>query len=328
MKVCIYGAGSWGTALAITFSIRSDIAVTLIPRRKDQAEKIIRHGENLDYLPNIKLPCNLLVDNNLSNLNDCDVLFMATPAQFFRQNLEFVRVHLGRDTPIIICAKGIEIQSGLLLTDVGSQICPNPLLVLSGPNFAKEVAINLPSAAVIASDNINLACDIAKKVRHPNFRLYSSSDPIGVQISGSVKNVLAIASGILQSKQFGQNALAALISRGLQETKRLGIAMGANSETFLGLSGVGDLSLTCSSQDSRNTSLGFALGLGATLEGILSNRKTVAEGVHTAKALFNISQKLNVRMPICTAVYKILYEKISVEQAIEDIFSVQSDFEN
>lgn len=328
MKVCIYGAGAWGTALAISLSIKPDLSVTLMPRRKDQAEKIIRHGENLDYLPNIKLPFNLGVYNESGHLNDCEILFMATPAQFFRQNLEFVKKYLKCDVPIIICAKGIEIKTGLLLTDVGLQICSNPIMVLSGPNFAKEVAINLPSAAVIASDNINIACDVAKKLRHPNFRLYANDDPVGVQISGSVKNVLAIASGILQSKQFGQNALAALISRGLQETKRLGIAMGAKPNTFLGLSGVGDLALTCSSQDSRNTSLGFALGIGADLEGILNTRKTVAEGVHTAKALFNLSQKLNVRMPICCAVYKILYEKITVEQAIEDIFSVQSDFEN
>lgn len=320
----VYGAGAWGTALAITLC-RSN--AFLIPRRQDHGEEMERSRENPIYLPGVKFPDTLKIINDFEKLPKLEALLLAIPTQKLRYSLMEIAHHFSPDLPLIICAKGIEFGSQSLLTEVVGSIVPNPLLVLSGPNFAMEVACNLPSASTLASKDLPLALELSKVMRNPNFRIYASDDPVGVQIAGAVKNVLAIASGIVHGKKLGRNAASALISRGLHEMKRLGMAMGAQAETFLSLAAIGDLVLTCSAPTSRNMSLGIEIGEGKKLSGILQQRHTIAEGVDTSKSVAKLSVNLNVCMPICQAVYQVLYEDRPVNQAIRDILLTQSDRE-
>ncbi len=330
-KICIIGAGSWGTALALT-AHRAGQQVTLLPRRPEQSSIVNQARENQAYLPGIVLPSDLVVSSDLTLLREADIVLQVTPAQTIGETCLMVKKYLPPHAPWVICAKGIvrgtEEKAPQLLSEVTQEILPNPIVILSGPSFADEVGLNLPTAVTVASKNEDIAKFVASNLRHPRFRCYVSDDPLGVQVAGAIKNVLAIACGIVRGRNFGNNATAALITRGLAEMRRLGIALGGKSDTFLGLSGVGDATLTCSSKQSRNTRLGIALGReGATVANILKESSSLAEGVPTVAAVLKLSQALSIPMPLCEAVYTILYNHISVDEVVENILSRQSELE-
>ncbi|MBX9804856.1 MAG: NAD(P)-dependent glycerol-3-phosphate dehydrogenase [Alphaproteobacteria bacterium] len=330
-KICIIGAGSWGTALALT-AHRAGQQVTLLPRQPEQSVIINKTLENLVYLPGISLPPDLVITSDLSVISEADMVLQVTPAQTIAETCHMVKQYLQPDAPWVICAKGIvrgnEEKEPQLLSAMTRSILPNPIVILSGPSFADEVGLNLPTAVTIASEKEEVARLVASSLRHLRFRCYVSDDPIGVQVAGAVKNVLAIACGIVRGKSFGNNAASALITRGLAEMRRLGMALGGKSDTFMGLSGVGDVTLTCSSEQSRNMRLGIALGKeGANASKILKETAFIAEGVPTVAAVLRLSQTLSIPMPLCQAVYDIIYNDVAIDEVVDNILSRQSELE-
>jgi len=311
----VIGGGAWGTALA---ALSAEQGNTLLwARNAEVVDSINATHTNPLYLPDVKLPATLRATARLADLKDCDALVLAVPAQTLRPFAEAIRNALPLKAPIVIAAKGIEISTGLLPGDVLAELLPGrPLAILSGPNFATEVARGLPSASTLACADAALGAQLVQRLGRPTFRPYLSDDVIGAQIGGAVKNVLAIACGIVIGRKLGDNARAALITRGLAEMSRLGLALGAKRETLMGLSGLGDLVLTCSGTQSRNLSLGIALGEGKTLEQIMGARRTVAEGVHTARAIEALAGKHGVDMPICAAVDAVLHKFASIDETL------------
>jgi glycerol-3-phosphate dehydrogenase (NAD(P)+) len=331
-SICVIGAGSWGTALALTACRAGAQNVTLITRRLEQAETLIRDRQNKQYLPGIEFPHDLTITNDFMPLKQADIVLQVTPAQSLKATCEAIGNILPADVPWVICAKGImrgtEMADPELLSTVSQKILPNPVVILSGPSFAEEVGQNLPTAITIASHNENAANQVCKSLRHSRFRCYASDDPVGVQVAGAVKNVLAIACGIVVGKKLGKNAAAAVMTRGLAEIRRLGLALGGKKETLLGLSGVGDVSLSCASEQSRNMRLGKLIGeSNFSPKTILENCSFITEGVSTVEAVYNLSRKLNLSMPLSRAVYSLLYEDHSVDEIIEQILSRQSQTE-
>lgn len=327
MDMIVYGAGAWGTALALS-GLQTGKKVTLLARCSEFAQKLQDQAENKRYLPGIQLPSSLSLTADLHVLEKPAFLLLASPAQATKDTIARIQSFLSPNSPIIICAKGIDQNSLQFLSHIIRDHLPNPLAVLSGPSFADEVAKNLPTAVTIAADSLTLAQDICIALRHAHLRCYASDDLIGVQVGGAVKNILAIASGILHGKNLGNNAAAALLTRGIAEIRRLGLALGAQSDTFLGLSCLGDLILTSSSHQSRNFSLGYALGTGEKLPDILAQRHSVTEGIATAKAVHKIAIQHHARMPICEGVYQLLYENKDIDHLIAELLSSQTILEN
>jgi glycerol-3-phosphate dehydrogenase (NAD(P)+) len=318
----VIGAGAWGTALATTL-VRAG-RKTLIWSHTDQVATAINTShENKDYLPGIKLPQALAATSNLADMAGCEALIVASPAQHVREILQKLALSTPLSTtPIILAAKGIEQGTSKLLSDVVAETLPNqPIAILSGPSFAHEVAAGLPAALTLAIADKQVGEKLAAAMSLPIFRLYQTSDIIGAQIGGAIKNVLAVACGVISGRQFGENARAALITRGLAEMMRLGVAMGGRAETLMGLSGMGDLVLTCSSTQSRNMSLGFALGQGQKLADILASRTSVSEGVYTASAALALAHRYKVEMPIVTAVDAILNHGAEIDRTITELLS-------
>jgi len=320
-SVNILGAGAWGTALAITVA-RKGNPVTLWCRTAEQAARLTGTRENAKYLPGIKLPSMIEVTADLEKAASATILLNVVPAQHLRENLQQLSPLLSSDTALVICAKGLEKTSGKMMSEVTEEILPEqPFAILSGPNFAHEVAANLPSATTLATHSAELGKTLLAAIGQPTFRPYYTDDVIGAQMGGAVKNVLAIACGIIAGAKLGDNARAALITRGMAEILRLGHELGARAETLMGLSGFGDLVLTCSSEASRNYSLGVALGKGQSLTEILGSRVSVTEGVHTAAALYKLAHAHKIEMPICAAVDKILNKGASVTDIVEDMLA-------
>ena len=304
--ITIIGAGAWGTALADMLA-RSQKSVTLYARNADLAQQIASSRENRDYLPGVSLSPAISATSDFSRaLGGAGIVLFVVPAQHLREYLmKALGAGLARDIPLVLCSKGIESASGLLLSEITAGVFPqNPVAVLSGPTFAAEVARGLPCAITLALDRrhaalgAGLAQDLSGKV----FRPYLSDDLIGVEIGGAVKNVIAIACGVVAGAKLGENAKAAIMTRGLAEISRLGLALGARAETFLGLSGMGDLVLTCHSMVSRNFSLGFELGQGRALPDILAARRSVTEGIATTGAVLTLAARHGVEMPVASAV--------------------------
>lgn len=315
----IIGAGAWGTALALAL-VRAGRKVTLWAHEEDVIAAINNEHENKIYLPGIKLEAALKATHRLDDLASCNALIVVTPAQHLRQTVQ--QLSFVKAQPIIIAAKGIEETSSMLLSDVVAKELPNaPVAVLSGPSFAIEVAKGLPAALTLAIKDKNVGEALLQAMATPTFRLYLSDDVIGAQIGGAVKNVLAVACGVIVGRQMGDNARAALITRGLAELVRLGVALGGRTETLMGLSGMGDLVLTCSSPQSRNMSLGMALGQGKSLQDILASRKAVTEGVYTAAAALKLAQKHNVEMPIVAAVDAVLNHRADIDAMIAGLLA-------
>jgi glycerol-3-phosphate dehydrogenase (NAD(P)+) len=317
----IAGAGAWGTALALQ-AARAGLATTLWARRPEAAAAIAASRQNADYLPDAKLPPEIVVTNRLADALAADAVLYVQPAQHLRAFCAAAQPSWRAQTPLVLCAKGIELGSGLLLTDVAAELLPQaPAAVLSGPSFAGEVAAGLPTAVVIASSDAALNEALMQALSHGAFRPYGSLDPVGVELAGAAKNVLAIACGIVVGRGLGENARAGLVTRGLAELARLAHALGGKAETMLGLAGVGDVMLTCNSMKSRNASLGFELGRGRPLAEIMAGRRSIAEGVPTAAALEALAARLCVDMPIASTVAAILDGRAEIDQAIRDLLA-------
>ena len=314
--VGVIGGGAWGTALA-TVALRAGDSVTLWAREPDVADGINEAHENRRFLPGVPLDPAIRATTDLSVAARADLLLLATPAQQLATVAEQVGQAVERPPPAVVCAKGIEQGTGALMSDAVHRVAPAmPLAVLSGPTFAREVAQGLPAAVSLACEDPRLGAAIAAALGGPTFRPYVTDDLIGVQIGGAVKNVIAIAAGIATGRGLGDNARAAIVARGFAELTRLAIARGARTETLAGLSGLGDLVLTCTSDESRNYSFGRALGGGAAPETVLDEREAVTEGVASAPAVVAMAAGLGVEMPIAGAVHAVLHRGASVDEAI------------
>lgn len=303
MKIGVIGGGAWGTALA-QVAARGDAPVLLWAREPEVVESINTAQENRQFLPGVPLSPSIRASGSLSDLAGCDTLLVVAPAQHVRSVLAEMKVGT---TPLVLCAKGIEAGTRLLVGEVARSVAPEaPIAVLSGPTFAHEVAAGKPTAVTLACEDADLRARLSDRLGAPAFRPYASADVIGAEIGGAVKNVLAIACGVVEGAGLGLNARAALIARGFAEMTRFGLARGAQAETLTGLSGLGDLVLTCSSTNSRNFSLGVGLGQGRSAAELLSDRKTVAEGAFTAPVLRQAAAEAGVDMPVCEAVCRLL----------------------
>lgn len=318
-SVGIIGGGAWGTGLAQTLR-RTGRDVLIWAREPAVAQEINAKHSNSVFLPGVPLDPAVRATNTLTDAASCDVLLMVAPAQHVRAVSEGLESDLRSGQPIVLCAKGIEQRSGKLMGDVIAEVLPEATqAVLSGPSFAAEVARGLPAALTIACADEQLGRLLAERLSNRQFRLYWTSDLVGVELGGSLKNVLAIAAGIVDGQGLGASAHAALVTRGFAELRRFGEALGARPETLIGLSGLGDLILTCGSMQSRNMSLGRALGQGQSLDDVLGGRTAVTEGVYTAAAVQRIAAEKGIDMPICSAVCDILDGRASVSDAIANL---------
>ena len=319
--ISIIGAGAWGTALALAGS-RAGNDVTLWAYEREVVTAINEVYENTLYLPGVALDPGILATEDMAQAAVADVLLLAIPAQHLRVTIAPLVGKLAPEIPLIVCAKGIEQETLALMSEAVDATFPqNPVFILSGPTFAADVAAGLPTAVTLAGADLDAARQIANRLKSDRFRPYSGDDVIGAQIGGAVKNVLGIACGIAEGRGFGDNARAALITRGLAELTRLCLAKGGQAETMMGLSGLGDLVLTCTSTQSRNYSLGLALGAGRSLAGILGERNSVAEGVFTASAAVSLAEKLGIEMPIAGAVDAVLNRDADIDVVIEALLS-------
>jgi glycerol-3-phosphate dehydrogenase (NAD(P)+) len=315
-RLSVIGAGAWGTALAVVLR-RARRDVLLWARTPDIAQTIRTRHENPLYLPGRRLDRAIRATADLFEAAQCEAALLVAPAQHLRAVCRDIEPHLAAGTPVVICAKGIEQESGMLMTEVVAEVMPGrPMAVLSGPTFAAEVARGLPTAVTLACADAKLGAELVLAVGTATFRPYLSDDPVGAEIGGAVKNVLAIACGICMGRRLGENARAALMTRGLAEMIRLGLARGGQPATLMGLSGLGDLSLTCNGAQSRNMSLGMALGQGRALAEILAERRSIAEGVYSASAVVALARRYGIEMPISAAVDAIVNQGADIDATI------------
>lgn len=317
-RLGVIGGGAWGTALA-QVAASGGRETLLWARENEIVEAINGSQENSTFLPGVRLNPAVRATGDLADLAGCHAWLVVTPAQHMRAVLEAAPAC---DKPMILCSKGIEEHSGALLHRVASEACPNAsIAILSGPTFAHEVAAGMPTAVTLAAEDQGLAEMLRERIAMPAFRIYLSDDVAGAEIGGAVKNVLAIACGVVDGKGLGQNARAALIARGFAEMTRFGLANGARRETLVGLSGLGDLVLTCSSTSSRNFSLGKGIGEGRSPAELMSDRRTVAEGAFTAPVLARLARETGIDMPVVAAVDKLLSGEAGVDQVLQELLA-------
>ncbi len=322
-KICIVGTGSWGTTLAVVFS-RQGLNVSLWARTRDEADALNARRENVDFLPGIPFPLTLHVTHEReAALRGARTVLVVVPSQTFRANVRSLRQWLTPDQIVVSGTKGIELDTLQRMSEIlGAelpQLPPDHIAVLSGPNIAREIAAGLPASTVVACAGDDVARALQEQLMTPALRVYTHHDVTGVELAGALKNVIAIVAGVADGFNVGENAKAAVITRGLAEISRLGVVLGANPLTFLGLAGVGDLICTCNSHHSRNHSLGEQLAQGRTLEQIVSGTKMVAEGVDTTKAARGLAARHGVEMPLVEQVYQVLFEGKAPRQAIGDL---------
>jgi glycerol-3-phosphate dehydrogenase (NAD(P)+) len=317
-RLGILGGGAWGTALAQVASAGGRDTL-LWALEREVVEAINSAHENPAFLPGIPLNPSIRATTVLTDLAACDAWLVVTPAQHVRSVLDTAPAG---ERPLILCAKGIEEQSGELLHNVAHDVCPDAeIAVLSGPTFAHEVAKGLPTAVTLAAENVSFAEALRDRIALPTFRIYVSDDVAGAEIGGAVKNVLAIACGVVEGAGLGQNARAALIARGFAEMTRFGLANGAKRETLAGLSGFGDLVLTCTSTSSRNYSLGVGIGQGKSAAELLADRLTVAEGAFTAPVLARLARERGIDMPIVQAIDDLVAGRADVSRVLGDLLA-------
>ncbi len=318
-QVGVIGAGAWGTALALV-AARAGHRVILWARYAETAAAINTAHENQGRLPGVHLPDAIVATSQPTDLEYSELLLIASPAQALRDVMTQLGPHFAAGVPAAIAAKGIEQTSSRFMTDVLSEVCPRlEPLVISGPSFAGDVARELPTAVTLAARSLDVARPVAEALSLPTFRPYISDDLVGVQVGGAVKNVLAIACGIVSGRSLGESARAALIARAFAELTRFGRAMGARRETLAGLSGLGDLVLTCSSTQSRNFRLGFALGQGKSLGEATAGARGISEGAFTAAAVVRIAAERGIDVPVSAAVHGILEGRLTISRAIEGL---------
>ncbi len=324
--VAVLGAGSWGTALA-NVAARAGRKVTIWGREAGHIEAMAEARENIAYLPGIALEKNVLLSNDLQCVAGADAILLVVPAQAQRDVAQSIRSLVQARVPVVVCAKGIERKTRQFMSEVVTEAIPDvPVAVLSGPSFAQDVAKRLPTAVTIASVYPGVAKKLADSLGTSTFRLYHSEDVRGVEIGGSAKNVLAIACGIASGRGLGASANAALVARGFAELRRFGAAYGAQSETLMGLSGLGDLVLTCGSTQSRNFAFGLALGRGKSVAEAGGGK--LAEGAFTTGVLVEMARERNVEVPICEAVNALLIGNIDISSAIDSLLSRPQRSEN
>jgi len=319
LNVGLLGGGSWGTTVA---SLTAKNSPTVIwARNPKTVEEINTHHTNEKYLPNAKLTPSLRASNSIKEtVENADVVVMGVPAQSFRAVLEEAKPHIRPWVPIINLAKGLELSTKKRMTEIIEEIMPgHPAGVLTGPNLAKEIHFGNAAAAVIAMVDDTIAMKLQSVFSSGLFRVYTNTDVIGCELGGALKNIIAIASGMGDGANAGDNTRAAIITRGLAELTRLGIAMGGKKSTFAGLAGMGDLVATCSSSKSRNHHVGFQLGRGKSLEEIVGEMNEVAEGVKTAKVVMELAKEYKIDMPISKEIYKVLYEGNTVNDAFRGL---------
>lgn len=321
-KITVLGAGAWGTALA-QIAAGKGKKVTLWAREADVIESINTKRENTLFLPNIKLSENITPTNDMAEaVADAEVVLLVIPTQFLRDSCKTLKIVWKKGLPAVICAKGIEQKTGKLLSEVIAEELPQAeIAALSGPTFAEEAAEGKLTALTLACKNETIGRAIVNTLGTNTFRPYYSPDIISVQIGGAVKNIMAIAAGVVEGMKLGDNTRAALITRGLAEISRLAVALGGDAQTLMGLSGLGDLVLTANSTQSRNFSLGVELGHGRSLKDILAERRTIAEGVFTTSAVLERAREVNVEMPICQGLDLAMNQNIPIDNVIKALFS-------
>lgn len=325
MKIGVVGAGSWGTALANLLALKG-FKIDLWVFEKEVKDQIETSAENVVFLPGVSLSKHIYPSNDIGEVVEGkELVLVVVPSHVMRETANHMRRHISAETVIVSASKGIENKTHLTMSGVLKEnlynIPEDLFAVLSGPSFAREVVRKIPTVVAVASRDQKVAGLVQRVFATPYFRVYTNNDMIGVELGGAVKNVIAIASGIIEGLGLGLNTRAALITRGLTEIRRLGLKLGANPRTFAGIAGVGDLVLTCTGDVSRNHTVGKKIGEGKKLNEILSEMRMVAEGVKTAKSVYNLSRKLDVEMPISHEVYHILYDDISPKEAVHRLMT-------
>jgi glycerol-3-phosphate dehydrogenase (NAD(P)+) len=331
VKIGVVGAGSWGTALANLLASKG-YPVDLWVFEEEVLGQIREHRENKVFLPGIPLPPTIDPSHGIESVvAEKDLVLLVVPSHVMRETTVRMRGAIGKDTIVVTASKGIENQTHLTMTGVLSQTLPetpkNHFSVLSGPSFAREVAQRVPTAVTVAAQSLEVAVFVQKVFATPYFRVYTNDDVLGVELGGAVKNVIAIAAGVVDGLGLGLNTRAALITRGQTEIRRLGVALGAKPRTFTGLAGIGDLILTCTGTLSRNHTLGQKIGQGMTPKEILAEMRMVAEGVKTARSVYNLSRHIDVEMPICEEMYHILYEELAPQEALQRLMTRELKYE-
>ena len=324
-NVAVIGAGAWGTALAI-HSARVGHSVRLWAREKEVVDAAAERRENTPFLPGMRLPDRVHVTGDGAEaVRDAELVILVPPSKFLRAVAGSLAAHVPREAAVVVASKGIEESTLELMKDVAAEampdVGPERLAFLSGPNFAKEIAAGLPADTVVASKDAVAAKRVQPLLHAPTFRVYTSADPVGVEVGGALKNVIAVAAGACDALELGNNARAAIITRGLAEITRFGVALGADPLTFLGLAGMGDLVLTCTGDLSRNRTLGMEVARGIDPDAYIASHRTVAEGWFTAHAAYDLAKKLELDAPICEQVYFVLHKKRPLLEALHALMT-------
>ncbi|RDY24920.1 NAD(P)H-dependent glycerol-3-phosphate dehydrogenase [Romboutsia maritimum] len=319
-KVCVLGAGSWGSALALGLA-KKGYKVNMWTLKEEQAQKINKTKENIAYLPGILFPENIIVTTNIEEaVNNSKIVVLAVPSQAIRSICKQIKSFIKEEQIIVDVAKGLEKGTGLRLSEVCKEELPkNPYVTLSGPSHAEEVARDIPTTVVVASQDLDIAQLVQDVFMSPKLRVYTNPDIVGVELGGALKNIIAFGAGICDGLGYGDNAKAALMTRGISEISRLGLALGANVSTFAGLSGIGDLIVTCTSMHSRNRRAGILIGQGKSLDETLKEVKMVVEGITATDVAHEVAKKLNIDMPITNAIYSVLYEGANPNEVVVEL---------
>lgn len=322
MKITLCGGGSWGTAIARLLSNKGH-ELNFYIRNKEVIEDIRKNKENIKYLPGAKFEKEINLTNNLDSvLEDIEVFIIAVPTSSIREVLTSIKDKISKDVIIVNLSKGIEVESLDRISEISSEILKdNPFVALSGPSHAEEVGKDIPTTLVASSENLKVAQTIQHEFSTPIFRIYTNPDLVGVEMGGALKNIIALAAGMNDGLAYGDNSKAALMTRGIYEMSKLGISLGANPHTFNGLSGIGDLIVTCTSMHSRNRRAGILIGEGKSMKEACNEVGQVVEGVKTVKSAYKLAKLKNIEMPITNALYKVLYEGYNPNKAVYELMT-------
>lgn len=327
-KINVIGSGSWGTAVAVMLA-KNGHDVLLWSYFKSESEDLAKHRENKPFLPGIIIPDSVKFTSDISECGEADIIIMAVPSHAVRKTASSLAPHTKDSQLILNISKGLEEDTHLTLSQVLKEELPNcEIAIMSGPSHAEEVSRGIPTTNVVAAKTEKIANYIQDIVMNPTFRIYTNLDMLGVELGGSLKNVIALCAGVLDGLKLGDNTKAALMTRGIVEISRLGVAMGAKPETFNGLSGIGDLIVTCTSMHSRNRRAGILIGEGKSCEEAIAEVKMVVEGVKTCKAAKELSDKLGIEMPIVNEAYKALFEGMPASEAIPNLMGREKKHES
>ena len=321
-KISVIGAGSWGSALALSL-YKNNHKVHMWTRDEEQVKEIRETKQNSKFLPGIIFPDDLIISGNLEEVvKDSEIIVLAVPSQAVRSVCKQIKPFVKDNQILVDVAKGLERETGLRLSDVVKEELPNnPYVALSGPSHAEEVSKFMPTTLVAACEEIKYAEEVQDAFMSPSLRVYTNPDIIGVELGGALKNIIAFGAGMCDGLGYGDNTKAALMTRGIAEMGRLGVAMGANVNTFTGLAGIGDLIVTCTSMHSRNRRAGILMGQGKTLQETLDEVKMVVEGITATEVAYKVSRRLNISMPITEAIYSVLYEGANADEAVLELMT-------